>query len=87
MQTISATDLARNTRKILDDVVSRGETVEIERNNVTVARLIPPETIMTAAQALAGFRPILTPGQAAAWLKNSREGFDQSVNDPFWRQP
>lgn len=83
MRIVSATDLARNTRKILDDVVGRGETMEIERNNVTVARLVPPETVMTAAQALAGLRPILTPDQAAAWLKESREDFDQSVNDPW----
>ena len=83
MQIISATDLARNTRKILDDVASRGETVEIERNHVTVARLVPPEPVMTAAQALSGLRPILTPGQAAAWLKESREGFDHRVDDPW----
>ena len=83
MQIISATDLARNTRKILDDVVSRGETVAIERNHVTVARLLPPETTMTAAQALAGLRRMLAPGQGAAWLKESREEFGQSVNDPW----
>lgn len=44
---------------------------------------VAPETVMTAAQALAGLRPILTPDQAAAWLKESREDFDQSVNDPW----
>ncbi len=83
MQIISATDLARNTRKILDDVVSRGETLEIARNNVTVALLSPAATTMTAAQALSGLRPILTPDDGAAWLKESREAFDQSVNDPW----
>jgi len=83
VQIISATDLARNTRKILDDVASRGETVEIERNHVTVARLVPPEPVMTAAQALSGLRPILAPSQAAAWLEESREGFDNAVNDPW----
>ncbi len=83
MQIISATDLARNKRKILDHVVSRGETVEIERNHVTVARLVPPRPTMTAAQALAGLRPILTSDEAAAWLNESREGFDQSVTDPW----
>ncbi len=83
MQIISATELARNTRKVLDDVASRGETIEIERNHVTVARLVPPAQVMTAAQALAGIRPILTPGQAAAWLKESRADFDQAVVDPW----
>lgn len=83
MQIISATDLARNTRKILDDVVSRGETVEIARNQVTVARLVPPETTMTAAQALNGMRRVLTPSQADAWLQESRDDFNHSVTDPW----
>jgi hypothetical protein len=33
MQTISATDLARNTREILDKIASQGETVAIEGNH------------------------------------------------------
>jgi hypothetical protein len=37
MQTVSATDLARNTREILDKVVSGGETVAIERNHTMIA--------------------------------------------------
>ena len=83
MQIISATELARNTRKILDDVASRGESISIERNNVTVAKIVPPEPIMTAAQALAGLRPILAPAQGAAWLKDSRGDFSQGIDDPW----
>lgn len=52
MQTISATDLARNTREILDKVASRGETVIIERNHTTIAQIMPPLQTMTASQAL-----------------------------------
>jgi antitoxin (DNA-binding transcriptional repressor) of toxin-antitoxin stability system len=76
MQTISATDLARNTRAILDRVASQGETVAIERNHTLIAQLIPPVRTMTAAQALAGLAPMLTPTQAAAWLAGSKEDFD-----------
>jgi antitoxin (DNA-binding transcriptional repressor) of toxin-antitoxin stability system len=83
MQTISATDLARNTREILDGVASRGETVAVERNRVTIARIVPPERTMTAAQALAGLQPMLTPNQADAWLKDSRQNFDETVRDPW----
>ncbi len=83
MQTISATDLARHTRQVLDTVASRGETVAIERNHVMIAKIIPPEVTMTAAQALAGLRPMLTPQQAAAWLKDSRADFDDAVRDPW----
>jgi len=83
VQTISATDLARHTRQVLDTVASRGETVAIERNHVMIAKIIPPEVTMTAAQALAGLRPMLTPQQAAAWLKDSRADFDDAVRDPW----
>ncbi|CCD30053.1 conserved hypothetical protein [Candidatus Glomeribacter gigasporarum BEG34] len=36
---------------------------------------------MTAAQALAGLRPMLTPKQGAAWLQDSQQDFDQSMQD------
>jgi hypothetical protein len=38
---------------------------------------------MTATQALAGLQSKLTPEQAAAWLKDSEEGFDEAVRDPW----
>ena len=84
MQTISATDLARNTRKILDSVASRGETVVVERNHTMIAQIVPPERTMTAAQALAGLTlPVLTQKQAATWLKDSKDAFDEAVRDPW----
>ncbi len=84
MQTVSATDLARNTRKILDTVANRGETIPVERNYVTIARIVPPAPSMTATQALADWQPMLTPQQGAAWLSDSRHAFDNTVRDP-WR--
>lgn len=83
MHTISATELARNTREILDRVAGGGEIVMVERNRTVIARIAPPERTMTAAQAIAGLRPALTPGQAAAWLKESRGAFDETVRDPW----
>jgi antitoxin (DNA-binding transcriptional repressor) of toxin-antitoxin stability system len=84
MQTISATDLARNTREILDRVVSQGETVDIERNHTLIAQIMPPARTMTAAQALAGLTfPMLTPAQSKAWLKDSKENFDNAVLNPW----
>lgn len=84
MQTISATDLARNTREILDKVASQGETVTIERNHTLIAQIMPPQRTMTAAQALAGLAlPIFTPTQAAAWLQESRQDFADAVRDPW----
>jgi len=84
MRTISATDLARNTREILDKVASNGETVVIERNHTMIAQIVPPERTMTASQALAGLGlPVLTPRQADAWLKHSKDDFDETVRDPW----
>ena len=51
MQAISATDLARNTREMLDRVSSQGETVAIQRNqtliasNLTIISLQPAQLI------------------------------------------
>jgi antitoxin (DNA-binding transcriptional repressor) of toxin-antitoxin stability system len=83
MSTITATELARNVREILDRVATKGETIAIERNRTTIACIVPPEVWMTATEALAGLRPMLTPEQAAAWQKESREGFDETVRDPW----
>jgi antitoxin (DNA-binding transcriptional repressor) of toxin-antitoxin stability system len=78
MQTISANELARNTRQILDKVVSRGETVTIERNNSVIAQIIPPLTRMSVAEALVGLttRPALTSAQGKRWLKASKSNFN-----------
>lgn len=84
MQTITATELTRNTREILDRVSTRGETVTIERNHTLIAQIMPPQQTMTAAQALAGLTfPILTPQQASAWFQESKEGFGDTVRDPW----
>jgi antitoxin (DNA-binding transcriptional repressor) of toxin-antitoxin stability system len=83
MQTMSATDLARNTREILNLVSGRGETVVIERNRVPIARIAPPERRMTAAQMLDGLRPMPESGDAATWLTDSRDGFDDGIRNPW----
>ena len=84
MQVITATDLARNTREILDKVASQGETLAIERNHTMIARIMPPQRTMTASQALAGLAlPTLTPTQAANWLKDSKSDFGDAVLDPW----
>jgi antitoxin (DNA-binding transcriptional repressor) of toxin-antitoxin stability system len=76
MLTISATELARNTREILNKVASYGETMAIERNHIVVAQIVPSEQTMTAAQAFAGLTfPKLTRKQGTAWLKDSKGKF------------
>jgi antitoxin (DNA-binding transcriptional repressor) of toxin-antitoxin stability system len=87
VQTISATELARNTSKILDSIANGGEGIAVERNRTVIAQIVPPARSMTAAQALSGLENTLSPEEGAQWLKDSRnEGsaeFDQSVHDPW----
>lgn len=84
MDTISATELARNTSDILDKVTSRGQTLGISRNNALIAQLSPPTRSMTASQVLAGIKlPSLSPAQAEEWLNDSKQGFDDSVANPW----
>lgn len=84
MQTISATELARNSREVLDRVATRGETVAVERNHALIALVVPAEPNMTATQTLAGLpRPMFSAAQAAAWLNDSRQNSDDAVPDPW----
>lgn len=80
---VTATELARSTREILDAVASHGDVVIVERNRMPIARIAPPERTMTAAQALAGLRPMLSREQAADWLRDSRGTFDEDLHDPW----
>ncbi len=83
MQTISATDLARNTRAILDTVATRGESIAVERNHITIARIVPSDPMMTVSQALGDLRQTLTPQQADAWLAQRHAALEETVRDPW----
>jgi len=84
MHAISATELARNTREILDRVSSHGETVTIQRNQTLIAQIIPSPRTMTATQALEGLGiSMLSPKQSDAWLTDSKEQFGDAVRDPW----
>jgi len=85
MQTITATDLARRTREVLDSVAIQGKTIVVERNETPIARIVPETPQMTALEALGNLEGHLTPEEAWQWLKDSRgDGFfDESVRDPW----
>jgi antitoxin (DNA-binding transcriptional repressor) of toxin-antitoxin stability system len=84
MQTINAIDLASHILEVLDAVAYQGETVNVERNHIVIAQIVPPETIMTARQALAGLEfSMLTPKEAQMWLEDSKDCFSNEVRDPW----
>lgn len=84
MHVISATELARNTREVLDRVTSQGETVTIQRNQTLIAQIVPSPRTMSATQALSGLGiSMLSPKQSDAWLTDSKEQFSDGVRDPW----
>ena len=72
MQTVTATDLARNFRTMLDRVEFRHEALLIMRNNHPVARIVPGPATMTAAEAFADLYGTLPEEAGRGWLADSR---------------
>lgn len=85
MQTVTATDLARNFRVMLNRVEFQHEELLIMRNNFPVARLVPGPAIMTAAEAFTDLYRTLPEGAGESWLKDSRlsEAGNSEVRDPW----
>ena len=78
MRTITATELARNLRRVLDRLAIEGEEIVIERNREQVARLLPGPARQTALEAMADLYRTLPEDAAATWEADSRRG---RVND------
>lgn len=72
MRTISATDLARNLRRVLDRVVADGEEVVIERNREQIARLVPGRGRQNALEAMGDLYHTLPDYVAATWESDAR---------------
>lgn len=89
MRTITATDLARNLRRILDRLAIEGEEIVIERNREQVARLLPGPARQTALEAMADLYRTLPEDVAATWQADSRKGrwkgslLDRGIRDPW----
>jgi len=74
VKTITATELARNLRRVLDRLVVEGEEIVIERNREQVARLVPGPARQTALEAMADLYRTLPEESAATWEADSRKG-------------
>ena len=89
MRTITATELARNLRRVLDRMVIEGEEIVIERNREQVARLLPGPARQTALEAMADLYRTLPEDAAATWEADSRRGrwkgsrLDKGIRDPW----
>ena len=85
MQTITATDLSRNFRLMLNRVEFQHEELLIVRNNTPVARLVPGPASMTAAEAFADLHRTLPQEAGDTWLADSRldDVMSGEVRDPW----
>lgn len=86
MYTVTATELSRNFRVMLDKVEFKHEELIVVRNNHEVARIIPGPATMTALEAMADIYRTLPEDAAAGWLEDSRRterGLKDEVRDPW----
>lgn len=74
MQTVTATELARNLRQILDRLAIDSEEIVIERNHQPIGRLLPGVGRMTALEAMADLYQTLPQSVGKTWLEDSRSG-------------
>jgi antitoxin (DNA-binding transcriptional repressor) of toxin-antitoxin stability system len=74
MKTMTATEVARNFRKVLDSLQNGTEEILIIRNNQTVAKLLPGVPKMTALEALSDIYKTIPAQEGDAWLKDVKKG-------------
>ncbi len=86
MHKITATELARNLRAVLDRVRESGEACIVERGGQPVVQLSPTPGEQSAEQALADLYRTLSPEAAEGWLEDARRGsrtLDDELRDPW----
>lgn len=86
MKTITATELARNLRKVLDRVAESGGEYSIERNRQVVARVVPGVREQTALEAMADLYRRLPPSAAETWEDDARRAgrkLADELRDPW----
>ncbi|MGK2905141.1 MAG: type II toxin-antitoxin system Phd/YefM family antitoxin [Desulfuromonadales bacterium] len=73
MRIITATELARNLRQVLDRLTTEPEEIIIERNNRQIGRLLPGPGSMTALEAMADLYRTLPEAAGHDWFRDSRK--------------
>jgi antitoxin (DNA-binding transcriptional repressor) of toxin-antitoxin stability system len=86
MQTITATELARNLRQVLDRLAVGGEEIIVERNQRPIARLLPVPPRQTALEVMSDLYRTLPESAAQGWLEDGRGSdvsLDTEMRDPW----
>jgi antitoxin (DNA-binding transcriptional repressor) of toxin-antitoxin stability system len=74
MKTMTATEVARNFRKVLDTLQNETQEIIIIRNKQAVARLVPGTPKMTALEALSDIYKTIPVPDGDAWITDARRG-------------
>lgn len=72
MKVVTATKLARNFKRMLDEVEFKGEELIVTRNKQQVAKIVPGPAHLTALEAMADLYRTLPADAAASWPRDSR---------------
>lgn len=86
MLQITATELARKFKQMMNLVEFQGEELVIVRNNRQVAKIIPGPAAMTALETMSDLYRTLPEDAGATWLKDSRNSTAADlaeVRDPW----
>ena len=81
MLQITATELSRKFKQMMNLVEFQGEELIIIRNNHQVARIIPGPATMTALEAMSDIYRTLPEDAGATWVSDSREGNIDSLSN------
>ena len=86
MLTMTATEVNRNFRHVLDSLERNGQEIVVIRNHQPVARLIPGTPRMTALEVLADLHHTLDDREAEAWLQDMKAAdhpIGKELRDPW----
>ncbi len=71
MRTMTATEVSRNFRQVLDSLERGNEEIVVVRHHHPIARFIPGTPRMTALEALADLHRTLDDAEGDAWLRDT----------------
>ncbi len=73
MRQVTATELARNLREVLDRVEFQREEHLVWRNQHQIARIVPGPVHQTAQEAMGDLYRVLSEDAGADWVRDSRD--------------
>lgn len=87
VETITATELARNLRQVLDRLAGGSGEIIIERNHQQIARILSVPGRQTALEAMSDIYRTLPEDAAAGWLKEGEGLIGESILNDGVRDP